>query len=73
MVIVEGKPDLKMFRRLSLKSPSPFEESEQDAFTESGSIGKSKVSLLISRDFIFTIRGVLIYFVYRQHCPDSGI
>jgi hypothetical protein len=43
MGIVEKKHDLKMFRRSSLKSSSPFEEGEQDVYPESGSIGKSKV------------------------------
>jgi hypothetical protein len=46
MGIVERKHDLKMFRRSSLKSQSPYEEGEQDIYSESSSLGKSKVDHL---------------------------
>jgi hypothetical protein len=43
MGMVERKHNLKMFRKSSLKSQSPYEEGEQDAYPESGSLGKSKL------------------------------
>ncbi|KAG2183189.1 hypothetical protein INT43_006184 [Umbelopsis isabellina] len=45
MGIVEDKPDLKMFRRPSLRTMSSYEDGERDLFLESGSIGKSKAAL----------------------------
>ncbi|CAM0138859.1 unnamed protein product [Umbelopsis sp. WA50703] len=45
MGIVEDKPDLKMFRRSSLKTTGSYEAREKDLFPESGSIGKSKAAL----------------------------
>ncbi|KAI8580555.1 hypothetical protein K450DRAFT_236183 [Umbelopsis ramanniana AG] len=45
MGIVDRKHDLKMFRRTSLRSPSGYEDGDQDACSESGSLGKSKAAL----------------------------
>jgi hypothetical protein len=46
MGIVDRKHDLKMFRRSSLRSQNGYEDGEQDAFSESGSLGKSKVIVI---------------------------
>lgn len=45
MGIVEDRPDLKMFRRPSLRTLGSYEDGEKDLFPESGSIGKSKAAL----------------------------
>jgi hypothetical protein len=44
--MVERKHNLKMFRRSSLKSHSPYDEGEQAAYPERDSLSKSKVDRL---------------------------
>jgi hypothetical protein len=61
MGIVDRKHDLKMFRRSSLRSPSGYEDGEQDACSESGSLGKSKASTTAYISAHSTDTGILTY------------